>query len=650
VDPSERPSRDADGQRLEFETLVSDTSARLLAATAGELDAAVESALERVMLFFDADRAGLLAVQENGSVNISHKALRPGLTAPPSTVDLAQWFPWSAHRLLVEREPSYTRTLDELPEQAAADRAAFSSMGTRTSLTVPIFRAGAVGHLIVVHAVRCECHWWGRYVPRLRLLGEMFLAVLDRRHAFEALSASQRQLERAATAGRCGLWDLNTATGHIWATNIARVLYGFVPDQSVTWAEVVETLHPDDREYIAGRVEEVAATGGRFDERHRVVLPDGTVRWLHVIGEHAGACRLEGASVDVTSIMETERRAQEALLEVTRLRDRLESENVYLRHEVRRRGSSEPIVGRSPAIRDALALADRVARTDSTVLLLGETGAGKERFANYIHESSRRRDHTMIRVNCSAIPLALIESELFGREKGAFTGAASRQLGRFELAHGSTLFLDEVGDLPPEVQVKLLRVLEEGTIERLGSPRPIRVDVRIIAATHRDLKRMVASGTYREDLYYRLNVFPVAVPPLRHRLDDIPLLVEALIEELAPGIGKRISGIAPASLEALRSHTWPGNVRELRNVIERAMILSATAELRIEAAFSETPGAPPQATAGEPAPDRERVLEVMRDTGWRIRGARGAAARLGLKPTTLEARMRRLGITRPGSQ
>jgi transcriptional regulator with GAF, ATPase, and Fis domain len=243
--------------------------------------------------------------------------------------------------------------------------------------------------------------------------------------------------------------------------------------------------------------------------------------------------------------------------------------------------------------------------------------------------------------------VALIESELFGREKGAFTGAASRQVGRFELAHGSTLFLDEIGDLPAEVQVKLLRVLEEHTIERLGSPRSVRVDVRIIAATHRDLRRAVADGTFREDLFYRLNVFPLPVPPLRDRLEDIPLLVDAFLDELAASMGKRVQDVEPSSLEVLAAHAWPGNIRELRNVIERAMIVADRPVLRIERSLLDSvqAGHPPE--RGDMS--RDRLLQILQETGWRIRGARGAAARLGMRPTTLEARMKRFGITRPGA-
>ena len=305
------------------------------------------------------------------------------------------------------------------------------------------------------------------------------------------------------------------------------------------------------------------------------------------------------------------------------------------------------IVGQSPAMRRVIDQIQQVAATDSTVLLLGETGTGKELLATQIHEWSARRGRTMVRVNCGAIPATLIESELFGREKGAFTGALARQIGRFELADHSTLFLDEIGDLPADVQIKLLRVLEERQVERLGSPRSIRVDTRIIAATHRNLEQRIADGSFREDLYYRLNVFPIVVPPLRDRGDDVTLLVWRFVTEFSKAFGKRIDTIDEESLAALRGYAWPGNVRELRNIVERAMITAKTHCLTIPV---------PQSAAGCGAParstrltdvEREHIRSVLESTGWRIRGNGGAADRLGLRPTTLETRMAKLGLKRP---
>jgi transcriptional regulator with GAF, ATPase, and Fis domain len=300
---------------------------------------------------------------------------------------------------------------------------------------------------------------------------------------------------------------------------------------------------------------------------------------------------------------------------------------------------------KSAAIQQVLAQIRQVAPTPATVLLLGETGTGKEVMARAIHDLSPRRQRRMIGVSCAAIPSALIESELFGREKGAYTDAHSQQIGRFEAAHQSTLFLDEIGDLPMAIQVKLLRVLQERVIERLGSPQPVKVDVRIIAATNRNLEDAVRDKTFREDLYYRLNVFPVVVPPLRERVEDIPPLVWTFIEEFAQSFGKTIESISEESLLELQRYPWPGNVRELRNVIERAVILATGADLVVAAPRHDGRQRPRIAMTLTEL-EVSHIRAVLTSTKWRVRGSGGAAERLGLKPTTLESRMARLGITR----
>ena len=348
---------------------------------------------------------------------------------------------------------------------------------------------------------------------------------------------------------------------------------------------------------------------------------------------------------NVLARQKSEESLRNALVEVERLRDQLQAENLYLRREVEDRLGTGNIVGTSSAIRQVLAQVRQVAATDATVLLLGETGTGKEIIATQLHELSGRRNRSMVRVNCAAIPTTLMESELFGREKGAFTGALSRQVGRFELADHSTIFLDEIGDLPPDVQVKLLRVLEERQIERLGSPRTIRVDTRIVAATHRNLEMRIADGTFREDLFYRLNVFPIQVPPLRERTEDIPLLVWRFVDEFSKVFGKRIEAIPRENMTALQQYAWPGNIRELRNVVERAMIVAKGTKLTIGIPSVTT--APAKRSVKLTDVEKEHIRNVLESSGWRIRGSGGAADKLGLRPTTLETRMTKLGITRP---
>jgi transcriptional regulator with GAF, ATPase, and Fis domain len=336
---------------------------------------------------------------------------------------------------------------------------------------------------------------------------------------------------------------------------------------------------------------------------------------------------------------------REALAENQKLRERLEQENLYLREQVVLQHQHGRIIGRSEAITRVLAEAERVAATDTPVLLLGETGTGKELLAQAIHELSARKGQPMVIVNCASLPATLVESELFGREAGAYTGAASAQVGRFVLADGSTLFLDEVGEFPVELQAKLLRVLQDGRFERLGSPHTVTVNVRIIAATNRNLEQAVGEGKFRPDLYHRLNVFPIRIPPLRERREDIPPLTWAFVESFGRRMGKSIKSIPGKTMQQLQQYAWPGNVRELSNVIERAMILASGDTLHVELPAGTPDSAMPRRTLKET--EREQILRVLQDTAWRIRGAGGAAEVLGIKPTTLEARMAKLGIKRP---
>ena len=358
--------------------------------------------------------------------------------------------------------------------------------------------------------------------------------------------------------------------------------------------------------------------------------------------------RLRLAAGTITGLLGrrlSEEALRSALAEVERLGDQLRSENACPRRDVERTLDTSG-VGQSAAIRRVEEQVRQVAETDATVLLLGETGSGKEVFASQIHELSRRRGRAMVRVNCAAIPATLIESELFGREKGAYTGALSRQVGRFELADKSTIFLDEIGDLPADAQVKLLRVLEDRQIERLGSSKPTKIDTRIIAATHRDLEKRIEADTFREDLYYRLNVFPIRVPPLRERTEDIPMLLWRFVEDFSAAFGKRVESIAKDNIEMLQRYPWPGNVRELRNLVERAVIGANGPRLTV-AIPHQSSTAVARRSVRLADVEREHIRSVLDSTRWRIRGAGGAADQLGLKATTLETRMAKLGLQRP---
>jgi PAS domain S-box-containing protein len=362
---------------------------------------------------------------------------------------------------------------------------------------------------------------------------------------------------------------------------------------------------------------------------------------------------LTRANVQLSREIDERKSAEESLqgafAVIKQLKDRLQAENTYLQQEVDREYNFGDIIGQSTAISYVFFRIEQVAPQDATVLLLGETGTGKGMVARAIHGRSARKDRPMITVNCTALPANLIESELFGREKGAFTGANARQIGRFELADGGTIFLDEIGEMPQELQCKLLRVIQDGEFERLGSPRTIKVDIRIIAASNRNLEEEIRAGRFREDLFYRLNVFPITIPPLRQRKEDIPLLVNFFISKFNKKIGKKIKSVSQETLNALQEYHWPGNVRELESVIERAVITSQGSALQVLDrfdAFRQTGETNVQDIKALAELEHDHILQALLKTGWRIEGKNGAALLLGLNPSTLRARMRKYGIRR----
>ena len=393
----------------------------------------------------------------------------------------------------------------------------------------------------------------------------------------------------------------------------------------------------------------------------RIVRADGEVRWIDhactpVTGEDGRPAGLRGSNRDITDKKRSEEALRQALAEIQRLRERLEADNTYLREQVEPEPGFEGIVGRSDALRYVLAKVQQVAPATTTVLLQGETGVGKDLVAHALHSLSPRRARPLVKLNCAALPPTLVETELFGHEKGAFTGAVAQRKGRFEIADGSTLFLDEVGELPLELQAKLLRVIQDGELERVGGTATLKVDVRLVAATNRRLDEEVKAGRFRQDLWYRLNVFPITVPPLRQRPEDVPFLARHFVEKHCRRLGRPVLEISVGTLDDLKGHAWPGNVRELESVIERAVLSSPGPTLRLADSASARRGALRPALPGRPDTrtleenERDHIVATLERTSWRIAGAGGAADLLAINPSTLRSRIQKLGIVRPGSR
>lgn len=472
----------------------------------------------------------------------------------------------------------------------------------------------------------------------------------------EALKQLRWQNELILNAAGEGIYGLDTQGNTTFANPAAARMIGYEPAELIgkPQHDVLHHSRPDGTPYPREECPIYAAfhDGAVHHVTDEVFWrKDGTsfpVEYISTpIRDESG--KLIGAVVTFKNISER-KRAEEALrnalIEVDQLKSRLQAENVYLQEEIKLDHNFGEIITSSNGFKRVLARVEQVASTDATALIFGETGTGKELIARAIHFISPRNDRPLVKVNCAALPANLIESELFGHEKGAFTGALSRKIGRFELADRGTIFLDEIGDLPLELQAKLLRVLQEKEFERLGNPRPIKVDVRVIAATNRDLKKAIIAGSFREDLFYRLNVFPIALPPLRERKGDIPLLVKHFVTKHCRKLGKTISRVPQMVLERLEAYSWPGNVRELESVIERAVIISSGSTIRPGELLdvAHTIGAPP--TTLEEV-ERNHILKILAETGWKIEGQQGAAAWLGLNPSTLRSRMEKLGIHKP---
>jgi transcriptional regulator with GAF, ATPase, and Fis domain len=482
--------------------------------------------------------------------------------------------------------------------------------------------------------------------------------IAERKQAEQALRRSEGYLAEGQKLTHTGSWAWNVRTGALfWSQEIFRI-YNYEPREGLTWPEFLERVHPEDRPQIEHRAKMEATEKEWVDSQSdfRIVLPDETIKHLHSVAHpvrdgSGEITEVVGTVMDVTEQWKARTELESAFEEIKRLKDQLHDENLALREQIDQAFMFEEIVGSSAALQTVLSKIVKVAPTDSTVLITGETGTGKELIARAVYKRSQRAGQAFISVNCSSIPASLIASELFGHEKGAFTGAVQRREGRFELAHSGTIFLDEVGELPAETQIMLLRVLQERQFERVGGNRLLATDVRVIAATNRDLTAAIAAGTFRADLFYRLNVFPIEVPPLRKRKEDIPMLVEYFVKRYGEKTGKQIRKIEKNTLELCQSYSWPGNIRELQNIVERSVILCNSDTFWIEKAWlaseqarrPELSGLLPDTLENQ---EKDIIETALAESRGKVAGAEGAAAKLGIPRSTLDSKIKQLKINK----
>jgi len=467
---------------------------------------------------------------------------------------------------------------------------------------------------------------------------------LEKHHEVsELLDSKEKEYQKIFDSATCAFLIFDRK-GRVVNVNLqACKMYGYSFDEFLTLSRE-DIVHPEFHPMFEKFKMDTKAKGAFFYES-RDVTKDGTILDVEARGtefHYRGSKHQLAIVQDVTERKKEEQALRKAFREIEELKEQLFQENLFLKEEIAEKNKHKTIIGQSPALIAAIKNAEQVAETSSTVIVFGETGTGKDLLAQLIHQLSLRRDLPMVKVNCAALPPHLIESELFGHEKGAFTGAIAARTGRFEIANKSTIFLDEIGELPLIVQAKLLRILQEGQFERVGSSKTIKVDVRIIAATNRDLIQAIKEGTFREDLFYRLNIFPIVMPPLRDRPEDIPLLVQTFVKEFEKSMGKSVKSISGKSMALMQTYAWPGNVRELRNAIERAMILMKDNKLRV--ILNETMVEIKDRPLSLQELEKAYINDVLKKTGGRIRGKGGAAEILGIKPNTLDFRIKKLGI------
>jgi len=638
-------------EQLEFERLIADIASQLAQTRPEQLDESIASTLQALGLFFGTQRA-FLAQFTNDGKSLFHRKIwsAEGIDVPPYyfEMDMAAASPWFAQQVRLGKAINTGPGLVNLPDESGVLRERLKRDGVNSGVIVPVRVEDRSLGMLGLDTVDQPRDFKPSIVDRLKIVADTVGSMLHRVQVQTQLQESEMRFRAFMDNLPAHAYIKDNSDRHLFANKTTLAFLGKKINEFIglksndIWPEAVsEKIKHLDRKVLTGEQARVV------EEWSHVHL--GETHWIRDIKFPIQLSEdeklLGGIGIDITESKRAEEELEAAFSEIKRLNTKLEAENVYLREEIELQHRHVEIVGTSKAVRKMLGRAEQVAGADSTVLILGETGTGKELLARAIHRMSPRSNLPMITVNCAALPSSLIESEMFGRDKGAFTGALTGRVGRFEIADGSTIFLDEIGELKPDVQIKLLRVLEKGQFERLGSNKTIKVDVRIIAATNRDLVKAVHEGGFRRDLFYRLNVFPIHVPSLQDRIEDLDMLLWAFVKEFGERMGKRIEIIPRKSIEALKRCPWQGNIRELRNVIEQSMIVTRGSTLNVQLPGSKEIIDSQSVLLKDV--ERNHILKIMKQTGWRVRGKAGAAELLGLKPTTLDARMKKLGVVRP---
>ena len=631
-----------------FESLLGELSSNLVNLPLESIDKEIESSLKTLVEFFDVDRChmGEFSVDQS-SIKFSYFYLRPGINIPQTTGVGDHYLPF-VYESIKKDELIAISSPSELPSQARQDREMIDKMGIKSLLILPIKIDNVVQFGFSLATTTKHIKWEEQTINQIMITANILANLIPRKTALKQIF-DEKEWSEAVMQGMPQLTYVLDLQGRLkrWNKSVEDLL-GYSAEE-LKDKFIGDFYNEEDLKRVMKEVE-IAINEGierkvEYDFIHKSgkILPSyyGSGKLMEIGGEQY----IVGQTVNISEIKQAQKEIAKQLEEIKLLKDQLEEENIYLRHELSVSDTHRDIIGDSDILKHILYRTGQVAPLDTTVLLEGETGTGKELFARAIHQKSSRNDKPLITLNCASLPATLIESELFGHEKGAFTGALQKQMGRFELANGGTLFLDEVGEIPIELQSKLLRVLQEGEFERIGNPKTIKIDVRVIAATNRDLEQEIQQGRFRKDLFYRINVYPITIAPLRDRVSDIPYLVEYFVEKFNQKFGKNITQIPRKVMEQLKLYEWPGNIRELENIIERAMILSKSSTLKVEKLKvpAETFNKNFQTLVDH---EREYIIKVLDQTLWRVNGTKGAASILNMHPETLRSRMRKLGIKR----